>query len=402
MAARYQRGGAAVRLLRFLVPRGGSEAEPRYDAEQMCILGNPRLRLAALAVAAALLPANLALAQDTPQEAARGKFSVEAAPPALAPAAAPPLPQLAPAPAPPLPQLESTNSQAPVSAGANDTPPFSTLEPSRPAAARAKRWKKKTAAVRRAPEPKPLDPNDSRGTTHQDPLLLLGVVAFALYCRRFRDDEFEGHYHALPPDAPELLRNYPGQLANPRIVLPPPLPESFRVTNVSWTATVPGSARPAAVAPPSPAVVPAPQAARAPAPAPAPKPDATLRVLLVGGELEWVRFQMDVLAADGAVVELCDANKRAVDRLARAEFDAIIVDAEMTGDNAAPAIRRWLAQHRPAMQKRLVVSVGNLCDARTATLLDEARALTLTRPCSVQDLLVIVRLASQRRALAPA
>jgi CheY-like chemotaxis protein len=381
-------------VLRFLVPRGGSEAEPRYDAEQMCILGNPRLRLAALAVAAALLPANLALAQDTPQKAARGQFSAEAAPPALAPVAAPPLPQLAPAPAPPLPQLEFTNSPAPVSAGAADTPPFSTLEPSRPAAARAKRWKKKAAAVRRAPEPKPLDPNDSRGTTHQDPLLLLGVVAFALYCRRFRDDEFEGHYHALPPDAPELLRNYPGQLANPRIVLPPPLPDSFRVTNVSWTATVPGSARSAAVAPPSPAVVPAPQAA--PAPTSASKPDAPLRVLLVGGEPEWVRFQMDVLAADGAEVELCDANKRAVDRLARAEFDAIIVDAEMTGDNAAPAVRRWLAKNRPGMEKRLIVSVGDLCDARTSALLEEARALTLTRPCGVQDLLVIVRLAVQR------
>lgn len=383
MAAQYQRGGAAVRVLRFLVPRGGREGEPRYDAEQMCILGNPRLRLAALAVAAALLPASLALAQDPPQAAARGQLSAEAAPPALDPVAAPPLPQ-----------LESTNSPAPVSAGAADTPAFSTLEPSRPATAGAKRWKKKAAAARRAPEPKPLDPNDSRGTTHQDPLLLLGVVAFALYCRRFRDDEFEGHYHALPPDAPELLRNYPGQLAHPRIVLPPPLPESFRVTNVSWTATVPGSARPAAVAPPAPAVVPTPQAA--PAPAPAPKPNAPLRVLLVGGEPEWVRFQMDVLAADGAEVELCDGNKRAVDRLARAEFDAIIVDAEMTGDNAAPAIRRWLAKNRPGMEKRLIVSVGDLCDARTSALLEEARALTLTRPCGVQDLLVIVRLAVQR------
>ncbi len=219
------------------------------------------------------------------------------------------------------------------------------------------------------------DPNSNRGNTHQDPIWFVGLVAAGLYHRRKRWDV---------RDESEWVRRAHYE---PQPVLP--LPQSFQVTNYSWTANVPGASISLNTSTPTPV----------PQPVAAPEPEVP-RVLLVGGEPDWIRMVNDALSGDGTELQVCHAGQRAVDLMQHGRFDAVIVDAEATGDNSPKTIRTWL--ERKGMERRLIVTVKNNCSADTAARLDEVRALRLTRPCGAQDLQVMVRLAVQRRSAAKA
>lgn len=338
----------------------------------MCLRVKPWFRRAVLICIAALACA-WACAQTLPAPASR---ATAAAPPQSSASqlpsptsAAPQTPAVQPAPA-----TEPLDGEAPAAASAADdtaaaadtAPPTASSE-AKPAPSAHKPRRRRLTSEDTPLAPR--DPNSNRGTTHQDPILLVGLVAAGLYHRRKRDlrddDEWirRAHYEPL------------------RV---PPLPQSFQMTNYSWTASVPGAGIVLQIGTPV---------------APEPRPTAP-RVLLVGGDRQWIRLVNDTLTADGAELQVCHAGQRAVDLLLYGRFDAIICDAEATGDNSPATIHAWLVRHRAGMERRLIVTVKNNCSPETDARLERIRALRLIRPCAAQDLQVMVRLAVQRRCAA--
>lgn len=320
----------------------------------MCSRAN-EMRCAGLLLAAAflLLPVGL-LGQEQQEEVV-----------------APPAPVMAPFPTLPQPAITQPTLAAP----ADDAAPVVIKTDIRPEI-------RKVAKKKSAPPAKPaapLDPNSSRGTTHQDPILLLGVVAAFLYRRRNHDDDF---YYGPPP------RRAP-------IAASAETPRARRVAALSWTATVPGSMMRLTNSLPQVQLIPQaiPPMVPQPAPQPAAAPGAGRRVLLVGGSPASLCYEKNALRAEGIEFVGCAPGQRAVDLLARENFSAVVVDVEMTGDDAPISIDRWLAHNRPGMERGLIITISNLCDPGTSGIF---HALTLTRPCSAEEFLVIVRLAMQR------
>lgn len=286
---------------------------------------------------------------------------------------APPAPVTAPFPT--LPQAAIT--QPTLAAPPGDAAPVVIKTDIRPEIRKVA--KKKTAPP--ATPAAPLDPNSSRGTTHQDPILLLGVVAAFLYRRRNHDDDF---YYGPPPRRHES-----------RSAAPAEMPRATGAAALSWTASVPGSMMRLTNSLPQVQLIP--QAIPPVVPQPAAAQGGGRRVLLVGSSPELLCYEKNALREEGIEFVCCAPGCRAVDMLARESFSAVVVDAEMTGDDAPIAIDRWLAHNRAGMEKGLIISVANLCDTGTTGIF---HALTLMRPCSAQDFLLIVRLAMQRGGVA--
>lgn len=304
-----------------------------------------------LAAAFLLLPVGL-LGQEQPEEVV-----------------APPAPVMAPFPTLPQPAIAQPTLAAP----AGDAAPVVIKTDIRPEI-------RKVAKKKSAPPAKPaapLDPNSSRGTTHQDPILLLGVVAAFLYRRRSHEDD----YYYGPP----ARRERPATSS----------PAATRAPALSWTAAVPGSMMRLTNSLPQVQLIPEAVPARVPQAAPQPEvaQSAGRRVLLVGTDPGSLCFEKNALRDEGIEFVCCAPGCRAVDMLARENFSAVVVDAEMTGDDAPIMMERWLAHNRPGMEKGLIITVANLCDTGTTGVF---HALTLMRPCSAQEFLVIVRLAMQR------
>jgi tetratricopeptide (TPR) repeat protein len=141
-----------------------------------------------------------------------------------------------------------------------------------------------------------------------------------------------------------------------------------------------------------------PPASLVPPPRPAAGKEGQLagRVLVVHPQQAVRDFAHQVLAGAGAEVLALGRGEDAMVRLDRAQYDAIVVSDQLPEGWSGREIYRWLAKNQPGAERKFVLALAEEADAEMQLFLEESRALTISTPFGVSDLLAMTRLAMAR------
>jgi tetratricopeptide (TPR) repeat protein len=141
-----------------------------------------------------------------------------------------------------------------------------------------------------------------------------------------------------------------------------------------------------------------PPASLVPPPRPVAGKEGTLagRVLVVHPQQAVRDFAHQVLAGAGAEVLALGRGEDAMVRLDRAQYDAIVISDQLPEGWSGREIYRWLAKNQPGAERKFVLALAEEADAEMQLFLEESRALTISTPFGVSDLLAMTRLAIAR------
>jgi CheY-like chemotaxis protein len=120
------------------------------------------------------------------------------------------------------------------------------------------------------------------------------------------------------------------------------------------------------------------------------------RVLVVHPQEAVRDFARKVLAGAGAEVLALGRGEDAVVRLEKSPYDAIVVSDELPAGWSGREIYRWLERNQPGAERKFVLALTDESDAELQAFLEESRALAITAPFGVSDLLAMTRLAMGR------
>jgi two-component system, NtrC family, sensor kinase len=130
-------------------------------------------------------------------------------------------------------------------------------------------------------------------------------------------------------------------------------------------------------------------------------PDAVLhgRVLLLEDEDSILEFEREVLTGAGAEVVVTSTGEEAISRLQKDSFDVIVMGATMPGGWQVGTIYKWLAEHRPGLERRIVLTMSHIDDPELRQFIETHATTILMKPFEVTDLLRVVRHAAGGRNL---
>ena len=120
------------------------------------------------------------------------------------------------------------------------------------------------------------------------------------------------------------------------------------------------------------------------------------RVLVVHPQQAVRDFAHTVLAGAGAEVLALGRGEDAMVRLERAQYDAIVISDQLPEGWTGREIYRWLERNQPGAERKLVLALAGETDEELQVFLEESRALTISTPFGVSDLLAMTRLAIAR------
>jgi two-component system NtrC family sensor kinase len=129
-------------------------------------------------------------------------------------------------------------------------------------------------------------------------------------------------------------------------------------------------------------------------------PDAVLhgRVLLLEDEESILEFEREVLTGAGAEVVMTSTGEEAIARLQKEMFDAIVMGASLPGGWQPRAIHKWLAENRPGLEQRMVLTISHIDDPEMRNFIETNFVTILMKPFEVTDLLRAVRTASTEKS----
>ena len=144
-------------------------------------------------------------------------------------------------------------------------------------------------------------------------------------------------------------------------------------------------------------------AAATEAPVVTPKRESAIegRVLLVEEEEAVLEFERDVLAGAGASVVTLTNTAQAKERLLTETFNAVILNG-MSPTVPVQEMHRWLAEKRPGMEKKLLVTFSSMVEPAVREFLQANSVPFLVKPFEVGDLIVAARKILQRTQAAGA
>ena len=120
------------------------------------------------------------------------------------------------------------------------------------------------------------------------------------------------------------------------------------------------------------------------------------RVLVVHPQQAVRDFAQQVLAGAGAEVLVLGRGEDAMVRLDRVQYDAIVISDLLPAGWSGREIYRWLERNQPGAERKFVLALADETDAEMQLFLEESRALTISAPFGVSDLLAMTRLAMAR------
>ncbi len=120
------------------------------------------------------------------------------------------------------------------------------------------------------------------------------------------------------------------------------------------------------------------------------------RVLVVHPQEAVRDFARKVLAGAGAEVLALGRGEDAVVRLEKSAYDAMVVSDQLPAGWSGRELYRWLERNQPGAERRFVLALTDDTDAEMQSFLEESRALAISAPFGVSDLLAMTRLAMGR------
>jgi PAS domain S-box-containing protein len=130
-------------------------------------------------------------------------------------------------------------------------------------------------------------------------------------------------------------------------------------------------------------------------------PDAGLhgRILLLEDEESILDFEQEVLTGAGAEVIATSTGEEAIARLQKDAFDVVVMGATLPGGWQPETIYRWLAENRPGLERRMVLTVSHVADPEARGFIESHQMTVLMKPFQVKDLLKAVRSAASSRGI---
>jgi len=116
----------------------------------------------------------------------------------------------------------------------------------------------------------------------------------------------------------------------------------------------------------------------------------TLAVLLIDDDESVLAVTRLLLAGKVAAVDTAASGAEALRKLAVKDYDVIVSDVHMDGVGGEDVLR-WLTEHRPGAEARLLFVSGNLADDACLEFVRAAQARCLEKPYTVATLLAAIR-----------
>lgn len=114
-------------------------------------------------------------------------------------------------------------------------------------------------------------------------------------------------------------------------------------------------------------------------------------LLLIEDEPSVAAYVRTALERNGYTVQRAETGVAALEMLKTGRFLGVITDMRTPGDIDGADVYDWLAQHQPALSKRLVFITGDTVNEETARALERTGAPFIEKPFRVTQLLDVVR-----------
>jgi PAS domain S-box-containing protein len=127
------------------------------------------------------------------------------------------------------------------------------------------------------------------------------------------------------------------------------------------------------------------------------------RVLLVDDEEPVLDFEKEVLGKAGAAVTVATSGEQAIAMLQHGgRFDVVVTDSKMPGSVSGADVCRWIAEKRPDLRKRVIVTLSNAAETELTEFLTAEDIPALIKPFDCSELIRTIRSVHSRanRAIA--
>ncbi|HYE24994.1 MAG TPA: response regulator [Clostridia bacterium] len=114
-------------------------------------------------------------------------------------------------------------------------------------------------------------------------------------------------------------------------------------------------------------------------------------LLLIEDEPSVAAYVRAALERNGYAVQRAETGVAALEMLKAGSFLGVITDMRTPGDIDGADVYDWLAQHQPALSKKLVFITGDTVNEETARALERTGAPFIEKPFRVTQLLDVVR-----------
>lgn len=121
-----------------------------------------------------------------------------------------------------------------------------------------------------------------------------------------------------------------------------------------------------------------------------PKGPAQPTVLLIDDDTSILTILQKVLSQENLALDCADSARKAVQMLARDDYNLILSDIRMP-EFDGKQLFAFLEQHQPHYLQKVVFLTGDTGNPETMRFLEEARCTYLTKPLDIPALLELVR-----------
>ncbi len=121
---------------------------------------------------------------------------------------------------------------------------------------------------------------------------------------------------------------------------------------------------------------------------------ASDKVLLVDDEVEFVETLAERMQARGLEVDYCHSGDKAIKKVAKKRYDAIVLDLAMPGMDGMQTLKHMM-EHHPDLQVILLTGQGTIATAVEATKLGAKDFLQ--KPTDIDKLMEKIRAARAER-----
>ena len=116
-----------------------------------------------------------------------------------------------------------------------------------------------------------------------------------------------------------------------------------------------------------------------------------LPLLVIEDETSVQSFLRAALERNGFTLEIAASGAEGLELLRQKQFSAVISDMRTPGGITGGDVHRWLCEHRPELQRRILFITGDIVNEETSRILVQTGAPVIEKPFRVLDLIQAVR-----------
>jgi PAS domain S-box-containing protein len=114
------------------------------------------------------------------------------------------------------------------------------------------------------------------------------------------------------------------------------------------------------------------------------------RLLLLDPDPAVADIERAILLGTGAEVTVVTSGEQAITHLEKETFQALVLDGKAASGLSGMDVYEWVADHRPELTQRTIMTFPALLDGRTRRFISDHRVARLLKPLEIADLIALV------------